>query len=267
MYSDSIKQKQQELLDVLFKKANGPSFTSPSNQLGNSRSGFGKKTVSAIDRADAGSKNKDIIEYTKLKGPQPIFGEAARAWKEGFDEFVKEQNRIRYEEGRRKSEESNKDLERDFRLSNSDSYKDSLQNVGDLAKKIEPGKATIDPVSSHEQNSSTPVLPVSEKHIVTEVPPVDIPEPKPIDPTPEDPKPATKAPEDPQKGNPEIDPIALAKALFDKAMRHKATSLGGLGGAGLGLMLGKSIPGRLLWGLLGGLGGAGLGYAAEKYIK
>lgn len=253
MYSDSIKQKQQELLDVLFKKASGLPFTPFTSQPKTSRSSSGKRTVSAIDLVDAKNKNEDLLKYKKLKGPQPLFGEAARAWKEGFEEFVKEQNNIRYEEGRRKSEESNKDIERDFRLSNADSHKDSLQNVGDQVKKIEPAKTTDVDTSSLQPsvNDSTPVLPISEQHIKTEVPLVEIPEPKPIDPTPEEP----------------MDLTALVKALFDKAMRHKATSLGGLGGAGLGLLVGKSIPGRLLWGLLGGLGGAGLGYAAEKYIK
>lgn len=265
MYSDSIKEKQQELLDVLFKKANGSPF---SFTIGGKRTvepSLGNRRSSAIGAEDAKNYNEDLIAYKKIKGSAPMLGVGAAAdeyW-DGFEAFRKEQDNRRYEEGRRKLEEQNKDLERNFRLSIGDSYKDSLQNLGDQAKKIEPEKTTSEEVSAPEQNNSASVLPISEQHLETPVPLEDIPKPAPIDPTPTEQPPK----KDDKKGNPEIDPIALAKVLLEKAMRHKATSLGGLGGAGLGLLLGKSVPSRLLWGLLGGLGGAGLGYAAEKYIK
>ncbi len=180
MYSDSIKEKQQELLDVLFKKANGSPFL-----------------FSASETRPVGS-----------------------------------------------------------------------YSANQHSEKIKPEKTTSEPATVPEQT----VLPASEQPINPPTPPAGTPNSTPVNPAPNNPTPAPAPTEQPPKkdernGNPEIDPVALVKVLFDKAMRHKATSLGGLGGAGLGLMLGKSIPGRLLWGLLGGLGGAGLGYAAEKYIK
>ena len=335
MYSDSIKKKQQELLDVLSKKASGKNIISArdlilrqtaKDKTGAGATGNGFLTpdqvdiISDIQNMSEEDRRKYESEYIdksideserELERKNRIldrkeldelgFGDDPEVWH-------KKKDKLRYDVGALSLLGANEQLAGKFL---DPLYGDQRPTIDKLNKAVPKSTMTTNVDTNSLKPSvsgTTPVLPISEQYLKTPVPLEKLPELAPIDPTPEESEPVNTTPaptpaqtpaptpaptpaqtpaptpaqtpaptpapapkksvkEDVKKGNPEIDPIALAKLLIAKALQHKATSLGGLGGAGLGLMLGKSIPGRLLWGLLGGLGGAGLGYAAEKYIK
>ena len=339
MYSDSIKKKQQELLDVLSKKASGKNIIpardlilrqTAKDKTGAGATGNGFLTPDQVDlisdiqnmsEEDRRKYESEYIDKSIDESERELERKNRILDRKEFDElglgydpeaWHKKKDQIRYDVGALSLLGANKQLAGKFL---DPLFGDQRPTIDKLNKDVPKSTMTtsVDTNSLKPSVSgTTPVLPISEQYLKTPVPLEKLPEIAPIDPTPDDSepvnttpaqtpaqtpapapvkpttpapapaptpapaqtpvKPATPAPkksvkEDVKKGNPEIDPVALAKLLISKALQHKATSLGGLGGAGLGLMLGKSIPGRLLWGLLGGLGGAGLGYAAEKYIK
>lgn len=59
---------------------------------------------------------------------------------------------------------------------------------------------------------------------------------------------------------------AMLKSILEHLGDNKYTYGGGVAGAGLGALLGKTPKERLLYALLGGGGGAGLGALADRYL-
>lgn len=259
MYSYSIRERQQELLDVLFKKASGRFEFEEDEGTGVSTDPEFEQLSRVLNEASRLPTNPFAAEQTKITEPEKpkvtkpnwsnikrVAGDRIRKMT-GVDAIVGMSGRVR--DGMTPIISGVKQ-----NLTAPAGSQPAPTNPETPTSSAPEGEGGASPETPTTPEGGAPTQPASKPKALTE---------------------AEQAAEKAKKnGQPpakraELDWNKVLKGLIEKLKRHKITGIGGLGGFGLGALIGGggSFTDRLLWALLGGGAGTGLGYLVEKYLK